>query len=132
MSNNPSTNLTQDAIAKSLRKTFGEEAIDALARSSGFMRRKRDITPLMLLGACISTLAISKVQWLADIHRAFNEMADKPVSYKPFHNQISKPAFAEFMRLTLEMMLQNLSMPVFECLPQHKLTMFTDIWIHDG
>lgn len=126
------TALDVDAIAKSLLGTVGEAAVLRIARSTRLTKRMRDVTPLPLLVACISALGASEANWIADILRAFNAFTRKSVQYKPFHNQLRKAAFPEFMRLVLQEALGNLTMPVLRGLPTSKLAMFKDIRIHDG
>lgn len=126
------TNLGPEAIAKSLRRALGEKTVEQIARQSGLLRRKRVILPLGLLVACLSTLGVASARWLADILRTFNRFTGEAVRYKPFHNQLAKTGFAEFLRLTLESVLSNLAMPVLRAMPQSKLSMFRDILLHDG
>ncbi len=126
------TESSTQSIAKKLLTTIGEVAVDRIARECGFVERKRDITPLALLVACISTLAASQARWLADIQRTFNSFTGNAVAYKPFHNQLSKSTFPEFVRLVLEEALGQLTMPVLTSVPHDKLTMFKDIVIQDG
>ncbi len=126
------TTLDADAIAKSLLNTVGEAAVLRIARSTRLTKRMRDVTPLPLLIACISALGASETNWIADILRAFNAFTRKSVQYKPFHNQLRKAAFPEFIRLVLEEALSKLTMPVLRGLPSSKLAVFKDIRIHDG
>ena len=126
------TALDADAIAKSLLGTVGEAAVLRIARSTRLTKRMRDVTPLPLLVACISALGASEANWIADILRAFNAFTRKSVQYKPFHNQLRKAAFPEFMRLVLQEALSNLTMPVLRGLPTSKIAMYKDIRIHDG
>ena len=131
MQRKPGTKLTTTSIAKLLPTVLGEEVLDEMARGCGFLRRKRDVTPLTLLCACVSTLAVSSARSLADILRTFNEFTGKSVRYKPFHKQLSKASLPELFRRVLERTMQNLTMPVLEQLPSHKLGRFKDILLHD-
>jgi hypothetical protein len=115
-----------------LRKTLGEGEVEAIARGCGLLHRLRDVLPLALLVACISTLGAGEANWLADILRTYNAFTGKKVQYKPFHNQLRKLQFPEFMRLVLTRILTNLTMPVLKSLPRQKLAMFDDVVIHDG
>jgi len=126
------TRLSPKSIANRLRRVFDEEAIDAAARSTGFMRRKRDITPLALVVACLSSLAMGGTRWLADIQRTLNATVGTAVQYKPFHNQLSKEAFPEFVRDLLQQALGQLVLPVLESIPSASLARFEDIVIQDG
>ena len=132
MQNKSRTSSSPSSIAKLLKSTIGEARADKIARMCGLIRRKREITPIFLLCACLSTLAVGKAKWLADILRTFNALTGKKVRYKPFHKQLAKPEFAEFARLMLNEALRKLTMPILKSLPQGKLTMFRDILMHDG
>jgi len=132
MMTNRRTEQDTQSIAKQLRATLGEADVDRVARECGFIVRKRDVTPLALLVACVSTLIASKAKWLADILRTFNRFTGKAIEYKPFHNQLAKAAFPEFLRLVLEEALEKLTMSVLTRVPHHKLAMFKDILMHDG
>jgi hypothetical protein len=126
------TPINVASIAKRLSKTVGEEEIDRVARKCGLLRRKRDITPMGLLTACLSTLGVAEAHWLADIVRTFNKFSDKPVQYKPFHNQMAKAAFPRFLQLIVERAIENLAMPILASVADHKLALFRDIVLHDG
>ena len=126
------TNLDSKTIAKALRRVFGEGELDRIARDTGLMKRKRKVKPLMLLVACLSTLGVAKVQWLADILRTFNRFTGCALRYKPFHKQLAKPGFAEFLRSVVARALRELSIPVLRPLRESKLSKFSDIIIHDG
>ena len=126
------TEFDPNAMAKCLLNTLGEAQVEAIARECKMLRRLRDVTPIGLLVACISTLGASDASWLADILRTFNAFTRKSVQYKPFHNQLAKEAFPEFLRRVLEATLWKFTAPVLESLPKSKLAMFADILFHDG
>src|SRR5688500_14304835 len=88
--------------------------------------------PLGLLVACMVTLGSGSALWLADILRSFNAITGGSVQYKPFHNQLSKDEFPEFLRLVVERILSKFTMPVLEGVPRGKLSKFVDIQLHDG
>ena len=126
------TELDAKATAKLLIDVLGEAEILQIARDCRFIKRQRDVTALGLLVACMSTLGSGVARWLADILRTFNAMTGKSVQYKPFHKQLSKRQFPEFIRRVLERILSELTMPVLESLPKGKLSKFVDIRLHDG
>lgn len=115
-----------------LQKAFCEEDLDKTARRTKFLRRKRDVTPLALVVACVSTIGASNASWIADILRTFNAFTKKSVQYKPFHNQLAKDGFPEFMRALFEGAPNKLTTSVLESIPQGKLELFDDILLHDG
>lgn len=126
------TSIAIESIAKCLLETLGEAEVEAIARRCGLLRRLRDVTPLGLLVACVSTLGSGEANWLADILRTYNAFTGKKVQYKPFHNQLRKPQFPKFLLLVLERILSKLTFPVLQSLPREKLAIFDDILIHDG
>jgi hypothetical protein len=121
-----------NAIGRKLVEVLGEAAVEKTARRCGFLRRRREIAPVALLVASISTLGAGAASWLADILRAFNAFTGKAVRYKPFHNQISKTKFPVFVHAILEQLLAKLTGPVLEGVPKDKLARFEEVLIHDG
>jgi hypothetical protein len=120
------------SIASGLKKVIGEEEVEQIARETGFLKRKRKVAPLGLLVACLSTLGVSSVKWLADILRTFNKQNDESLQYKPFHNQLKKKAFPEFLRLVLDRAINKLTIPMLHALEGSKLKRFESIILHDG
>lgn len=128
----PTTNLDSKTIASSLRRVLADAELDRVARDTGLMKRKRRVTPLTLVVACLSTLGSAKVQWLADILRTFNRFTGSDLQYKPFHKQLAKPAFAEFLRQVVGRAVAKLSIRTLRPVAKSKLAKFDDITIHDG
>jgi hypothetical protein len=126
------TNVNVESIAKALVRSVGEVEVEQIARQCGLLRRKRDVEPMSLLTACLSTLAVAEARWLADILRTFNKVTGKAVQYKPFHNQLRKEAFPKFLHQVVLRALANLTMPILASIPRDKLEQFRDILIHDG
>ena len=54
----------------------------------------------------------------------FNAFTGLSIRYKPFHNQLRKAAFPEFMRRLLERTLEKMTRPVRSPLPHHRLQVF--------
>jgi len=126
------TTVDATSIAKQLRAALGEAEVLRIARECRWLRRLRDITPLALVVACLSTLGASSATWIADILRTFNAFTGLSIRYKPFHNQLRKGAFPEFMRRLLERTLEKMTRPVLAAGLGNKLGMFRDILLHDG
>ena len=106
--------------------------MDDAARSTRFLRRKRVLVPHALVLALLTSLGIGKANWIADILRAYNALTGATLKYKPFHNQLKKSQFPDWIKQVLETALLKLSFNVLEPLPQSKLEMFEDIVMHDG
>lgn len=88
-----------------LEQLLSPANLDRIARDCQFCRRKRAITPLMLVTALLQALGCDQVEGIAGLHHHFNalQLTDaQQVSYKPFHNQLRKPAFALFMKTLVE------------------------------
>jgi hypothetical protein len=120
------------SMATRLRSVMAEEVVERVAREVGFLQRKRKVSPVGLLVACLSTLGTGPVAWLADILRTFNKNNEGSVQYKPFHNQLRKEAFPEFLLRILVEVLSTLTRPVLKAVPGGKLMRFHDIFLHDG
>jgi hypothetical protein len=126
------TKVDAASISKQLSVALGEAEVLQIARECRWLRRLRDITPLALVVACLSTLGASKATWLADILRTFNAFTGLAIRYKPFHNQLRKAAFPEFMRRLLERTLEKMTRRVLSAGLGSKLGRFRDILLHDG
>ena len=75
------------------------------ARRTGFLKRERTIEPQALVLSLIAALSKGNCHAIADLHRQFNGMTlseKQSVAYKPFHNQLRKPAFAQWMQQLTE------------------------------
>lgn len=126
------TRVDAASISKQLIAALGEAQVLQIARECRWLRRLREITPLALVVACLSTLGASKATWIADILRTFNAFTGLSIRYKPFHNQLRKAAFPEFMRRLLERTLATMTRPVLSAGFGSKLGKFRDILLHDG
>ena len=118
--------------AKRMEQVFDEETLDSLAYESGFMKRKRTVTPHRLALSLVCAMASQTVETIADLVRAFNALSEKSVHYKPFHNQLVKPGFAEFMRGVVELMLTHLTMNILKPQEDSPLRCFEEIVLQDG
>lgn len=126
------TKVDATSISKQLIAALGDAQVLQIARECRWLRRLRDITPLALVVACLSTLGASKATWIADILRTFNAFTGLSIRYKPFHNQLRKAAFPEFMRRLLERTLEKMTRRVLAPGLESKLGRFRDILLHDG
>ncbi len=80
-----------------MTQAFQSNVLNQLARKSRFLKRERKLDPFMLMLSTISSPGSGKIETLPNSHRSYNFLAREPVTDKPFHNQLSKPAFADFM-----------------------------------
>jgi hypothetical protein len=106
------TKVDATSISKQVIAALGAAEVLRIARESRWLRRLRDVTPQALVVACLSTLGASQANWLADILRTFNAFTGLSIRYKPFHNQLRKPEFPEFMRRLVERLLGTMTRPM--------------------
>ena len=92
--------------------------VNDLGRDVGFCFRERVITPYRLVLSLLAGHAMGKVETLADIQRQFNALFATTVAYKPFHNQLAKRSFPDFMRQVLSTILQQWVVEVLATLLQ--------------
>ena len=103
-----------------------------MGKSIRFCMREREITPYRLALGLIEVFARTRVETIADAHRAFNALCNTTVQYKPFHNQLVKATFPAFMRGLCEQLMARLTSEVLRFAPQSPFAQFTHITIHDG
>jgi len=126
--------MTIITLKDQLAQFFNADFLLKTAKRCGFIQRERAIQPQPLVLSLISALSKGNCNAIADLHRQFNGMAlsDKDnVAYKPFHNQLRKPGFAQFMKELVTYAMVQFTRDVSSQLPQ-KLSCFDDILLQDG
>jgi hypothetical protein len=73
-----------------------------------------------------------RLDCLADAQRLCNALFGTRLAYKPFHKQLAKPAFAEFMRALAGELLDRLRVQVLQAQPGGVFDAFERIVIQDG
>lgn len=119
-------------LAKQFKRMFAEPVLNALGKAVGFCKRERDITPYRLCLGLIEVFAAGKVEAIADIHRAFNARCGTDVQYKPFHNQLAKAQFPEFMRTMCARSLEQLACEALRFTENSPFARFERIELQDG
>ena len=125
-----STQVTH--VATQVQAVFARETLDGLGREAGLMKRSRVLTPWALSTAVIGIMASMDVETIADLHRGFNATHSANVTYKPFWNQLAKPAMPIFAQALFAHLLAQLAEPVLKALPNSLLERFDDILLQDG
>ncbi|MGN8200625.1 IS4 family transposase [Salinisphaera sp. RV14] len=108
------------------------DAINALGRRVGLCQRRRLITPWHLAVSLLAGCATQRLDCLADAQRLCNALFDLALSYKPFHKQLAKPAFADFMRALADQLLDRWRVQVLQAEPGGVFDAFDRIVIQDG
>lgn len=119
-------------VLRQMKQVFSGEELRRLGMESGQCRRFRKVTPQRLALSLIQSLGEGKVETLADLQREFNRMHGLNVRYKPFHKQLSKESFPEFMRSLCARLMSKLSGQVLNFSPDSPFSRFSHIILHDG
>ncbi len=119
-------------IVGRFKRVLSPETVNRLGRTVRFCRRERVITPYRLALSLLASCATMRVETLADIQRTFNALFGTTVAYKPFHNQLAKCQFGDFMRELVASMLEHWVVQVLRAKPGGAFGEFTRIVIQDG
>ena len=98
---------TVTQYANQIKRVLSPDVVNGLGRDVGFCVRERVITPYRLILSLLAGHAMGQVEALADIQRQFNALFSTTVAYKPFHNQLAKRSFPDFMREVLSTILRQ-------------------------
>ena len=123
---------TVTQFANQIKRVLSPAIINDLGRDAGFCVRERLITPYRLVVTLLAGHAMGRVETLADIQRQFNALFATTVAYKPFHNQLAKRTFPDFMRAVLCRILQHWVVEVLQPKADGPLGEFGRILIQDG
>ncbi|WP_158300534.1 IS4 family transposase [Coxiella burnetii] len=116
---------------KKFKQAFSETALNELGKQVKFAQKLRKITPFRLALSLISSFA-GKIQTIADTHRTFNELNEEHVQYKPYHKQLAKRAFPNFMRRVVCRLMSEFACRTLTINDHNPFSMFEHIFIHDG
>jgi hypothetical protein len=117
-----------------LRQLFDENWLNKTAKQQGFCKRLRDIRLLELASSLVSALGDGKVDAIADLYRRFNGIhmdTRAGVAYKPFHNQLRKAKFADFMQVVTFRAMALFKQELCLALPK-KLKRFEQVLLQEG
>ena len=112
-------------------RLFSPDELDRLGRQSGFMKRRRQVTPHKFCMALVSALGSGATNSIADIQRQFNHMHFTAIQLKPFHKQLVKMSAPEFMREVFEKALA-VHLPDMLTLRDKYQDVFERIILQDG
>ena len=114
------------------KQFIAPDTLDALGRRTGLCQRRRQITPWRLALSLLCGFATQRLDSLADLQRQYNALFESAVADKPFHKQLAKPGFAEFMREVAGQSLEQLQIQVLRAQPDDVLAEFDQVMIQDG
>lgn len=119
-------------MAERFKRVLHAERVNELGRRVRFCQRERVITPFRLGMSLLVSCATMRVETLADIQRCFNALFGTTVAYKPFHNQLAKWRFGEFMRELVSVVLSQWTVQVLRADARGAFREFKQIFIQDG
>ena len=114
------------------KRVLSQRTINSLGRLTGFCQRERVITPYRLAVSLLASCATTRVETLADIQRHFNALFGTTVAYKPFHNQLAKRQFADFMRELVSALIERWTVRILQASGDGAFSEFDRIVIQDG
>ncbi len=120
-----------NTISKKLKLILSERKLNNLGKATGFTQRKRNVTAFQMVSAIICALGDKHTDYLSDILRYFNRLTGQKIRYKPFHNQLSKPALADLMRTVADKVFNHWINEVLGYKKGH-FSAFKKIVIQDG
>ena len=119
-------------LVNRFNRVVSESTVNGMGRAVRFCKRERILTPYRLAMSLLVSFSTTRVQTLADIERCFNALFGTSVAYKPFHNQLAKWRFAEFMRVFVDALLGQLVVRALRFAPRGPFSEFSRIVIQDG
>lgn len=119
-------------LLSKFKQALSEQTVTEIGRATGFLRRERKMTPMKMALSLLSCFASGQARTLADVQRSYNALSEGSIAYKAFHNQLSKAAFARFMRELASHVLSTLVMEVLKPARAGLLAEFGRIVLQDG
>jgi IS4 transposase len=124
------TFLDPNAVIRSLESLFPENSVIELAKSSGYLKRKRIFDPYYMLWALILGFGITLERTLAGAKRQYEEITDTELSYSTWYEKFT-PELVRFLRSCVELGLSKTAQEVNRPLGE-KLKRFQDVVIQDS
>lgn len=119
-------------MASRFKRILCPQRINELGREVRFSQRERVITPYRLAVTLLSACATMRVETLADFQRCFNSLFATTVAYKPFHNQLAKWRFGDFMRELAGVVLEACAVRILSAGTGGAFSEFRRIIVQDG
>lgn len=119
-------------ITKQMKQALSEQELQKLGEKTGQCHRQRKVTPMRLVLSLMQSLGCGRVETIADMLRDFNRLHGENVQYKPFHNQLAKRSFPDFMRTLCARLMSKLAGQVLGFKEDNPFSRFNHIYLHDG
>ncbi len=96
-----------------------------LGKEVRYCQRERVVTPFRLvMASALDAIESRKVETLADLQRGFNALFRGELGLQALHNQLSKRGFGEFMRASVERLVEKLVLNVLKIKEGHAFRNF--------
>lgn len=118
-------------IREELERILPQTVIREHAKSTGFIKRNRTVDAVTMFLSILICFGTQRLEWLTQLHRLFCSLSIRGLRYKPFHNQLRKPEFSDWLRELFSELLTRTCVNHLRPKQQH-LKHFEDIVIHDG
>ena len=123
--------MKRTTLSKKLKVVLSEKKLNKPGKNIGFSQRLRQIPPFQLIVSMITAMGDKETKHFSEIHRYFNQLTNKNVRYKLFHNQLAKPEFAQLMRDVADKVFNHRVNTKLKC--NHPvLASFDKLLIRDG
>lgn len=118
-------------VQGALLSLFDRSSIDATAKRTGFLKRRRKILPFELILSAVAAFGRGRSSTFAQFWREYSRMTGSDVAYKPFHNQLAKPEFETFVEALAYRAMETLNARA--CIgATTAMRKFDDILVQDG
>ena len=122
--------LASRSIITALEDLFPESTIIELAKSSGYLKRKRLFDPYYMLWALVLGFGITLERTLVGAKRQYEEITDIELSYSTWYEKFT-PELVKFLRSCVALGLSKTAQEVNRPLGE-KLKRFEDVLIQDS
>jgi IS4 transposase len=122
--------LDSKSIPAALEDLFPERTILDLAKTSGYLKRKRLFDPYYMLWALVLGFGITLERTLAGAKRQYREITDTELSYSTWYEKFT-PELVKFLRSCVALGLSKTAQEVNRPLGD-KLKRFKDVVIQDS
>ena len=122
--------LNPDEIPHSLESLFPQEAVEQIARETGFKKRQRKIEPYLFFWSLVLGFGVRLQRTLESLRRGYSDMASIDFSQSAWHDRFN-PATVKFLRACVKLALRQMAGETNRTLSP-KMKWVDDILIQDS
>lgn len=117
---------------KRFRAALQDGTLEAVARETRFVQRRRVITGASVFWALIVTIGAHSTEYISDVLRTLNARENWSIRYKPFWDRLAKAAFPRFIRAMFERLCREMAIEVLRAEQETEAAFFSDVLVDDG